>query len=109
MQSKNRRVALGIEEYLDDFARTQGAETWKQFAKAEPQQWKALFLEVMKDANTEGLFNLAGVNVWEGVTRASRGMGGATDWELLQIYQNREWWPRITWLDGGIPVPNPFA
>jgi hypothetical protein len=52
------------------------------------------------------------VNVWEGVARAStmtKGKYGPTDWELLQIKMNPNWWPRIKWIDEyGKEVPNPF-
>jgi hypothetical protein len=104
----NRKIALGLEGQLDGFANANSAESWKQFAKADPMQWKSYFLNVMNDPNAEVLFNLNGVDVWGGVTRASRGAGGATDWELLQIMQNEGWWSRIKWLKDGVPVPNPF-
>jgi hypothetical protein len=104
-----RRIALGIEDYLDDFARANSAESWKQFAIIDPMEWKPRFLEGMNDPRAEVLFNLKGVDVWGGVTRASRGAGGATDWELLQIMQNEDWWPRIKWMKDGVLVPNPFA
>lgn len=96
---------MGLEEFLDHFARAGAAESWKQFARVDPMERKSLFLEVMNDPRVEVLFNLKGVDVWGGVTRASR---GATDWELLQIQQNPDWWPRIRWMKDGIPVPNPF-
>jgi hypothetical protein len=89
------RVALGLSDYLDDFATANSAETWKHFAKDDPTQWKIRFLEVMNDQSTEVLFNLKGVDVWAGVTRASAGRHGATDWELLQIRQSKVWWSRI--------------
>jgi hypothetical protein len=104
----SRRVALGIEDHLDDFARANSAESWKQFAITDPMEWKSQFLEVMNDPQTEVLFNLKGVDVWGGIARASRGAGGATDWELLQIMQNEDWWPRIKWMKDGVQVPNPF-
>ncbi len=71
-------------------------------------QWKSHFLDVMNDPNAEVLFNLKGVDVWKGVTRASRGVDYfATDWELLQIMQNEGWWPRIKWMKDGVQVPVP--
>ncbi len=103
----SRKIALGLEAYLDDFSRTNRAESWKQFA-ADPMEWKAHFLRVMGDVRTEAHFNLEGVDVWKGITRASRGAGGATDWELLQIQQNEDWWSRVRWFKGGVEVPNPF-
>jgi hypothetical protein len=107
--SPNRKIALGIDDYLDDFACSNSAMSWRQFARADPMQWKSYFLDVMNDPMAEILFNLKGVDVWGGVTRASRGAGGATDWELLQIMQNEEWWSRIKWIKDGVEIPNPFA
>jgi hypothetical protein len=103
-----RKVALGLGDRLDDFAGANSAETWKQFAKADPMQWKSHFLDLMNNPTAEVLFNLDGVDVWAGVTRASRGPGGATDWELLQILRNKDWWSRIKWFKNGVQVPNPF-
>jgi hypothetical protein len=48
------------------------------------------------------------VDVWAGVTRAAKGAGGATDWELLKIRQNPQWWDRIEFMKDGKPVANPF-
>jgi hypothetical protein len=103
-----RRIALGLEAQLDNFASANSAESWKQFAKADPMQWKSYFLDVMNDHNAEVVFNPDGVDVWAGVIRASRGAGGATDWELLQIMQNEDWWSRIKWIEDGVQVANPF-
>jgi hypothetical protein len=103
-----RKLALGIQDDLDAFARDNSAETWTRFAISDPMQWMIFFLDLMNDSDVEVLFNLKGVNVWEGVTRAAAGRGGATDWELLQIMQNPGWWSRIRWIEDGIPKPNPF-
>ncbi len=46
--------------------------------------------------------------MWAAVTRASRGSGGATDWELFQIKMAPESWNKITWFLMGKTVPNPF-
>lgn len=85
-----------------------GAQSWKQFAKSDPMAWKARFMELINDPNSEILFYLKGVDVWAGVTRAATGKGGATDWELLQIMENKGCWPGIRWMMNGISVPNPF-
>ena len=53
-------------------------------------------------------FNLDGVDVWQGVQRASTGLEGPTDWELLQIRQNPASWGRIQFWKGDNPVENPF-
>ena len=66
-------------------------------------------LEKLADPKVKILFNLDGpVEVMPGVQRAARGLGGATDWELLQIYQNQGWWGTIEWFRNGVIVPNPF-
>ena len=100
------RLALGLSEHLDTFAASQGATTWKSFL--DPLHWKPTMVEKLADPNTKILFNLEGVEVWPGVSRAARGAGGATDWELLQIQQNPQWWTTIEWWKGGTQVPNPF-
>lgn len=104
----SRRIALGLTDYLEDFARRHDAETWKQFAEDHPLQWKLAFFEVMNDSAAEVFFNLKNVDVWRGVNRAAAGRGGPTDWELLQIMQHEESWPRIRWYDGDGPRSNPF-
>lgn len=86
----SRRIALGLTDYLDDFARLHAAETWEQFAGRHPMLWKEVFFEVMNDPTAEVFFNLKGVNVWRGVNRAVVGRGGPTDWELLQIMQHED-------------------
>ena len=66
------------------------------------------FRELPFDGNTRFTFNLDGVDVWAGVSRAARGAGRFTDQELLLIKQNPQFWGRITWIKGGHIVPNPF-
>jgi len=103
-----RKVALGLDRYLQDFAARHSAETWRHFAGHDPTAWKATFLRVMRDPGTVALFNLRGVNTWKGVARAAAGLGGPTDWELFTIRGNEDWWPRILWLVDDDPAPNPF-
>lgn len=43
-----------------------------------------------------------------GVQRAAAGRGGATDWELLQIRQNPQFWDSLQFWEKGAQVPNPF-
>jgi hypothetical protein len=100
------RLALSISEHLDGFAAKQGATTWKSFP--DPLNWKPTMVEKLADPNVKVLVNLEGVEVWPGVSRAARGAGGATDWELLQIQQNPQWWSSIEWWLGGKQVANPF-
>lgn len=66
-------------------------------------------IDKLADENVKMLFNLKGVDVWGGVSRAAGGYGfGATDWELFKIYQSPEWWESIEWWNGDTRVPNPF-
>ena len=102
------RVALGIEDHLDAFARRHSALTWKQFVEDHPENWKSTFLRFLNDPVVSVFLNLDGVDVWRGIARAAVNRGGATDWELLQIKQNPEWWPRISWIKGDRNVLNPF-
>ena len=99
------RIALGIEEHLDAFAKNNSAITWKNFSKNDPLNWKLNFHEAMNSPNNKILFNLDDVDVWAGITRASRGSGGATDWEFLQIRQNPQWWERIACLLHRLALP----
>ena len=65
-------------------------------------------LDKLADPNTQVHFNLDGVDVWGGISRAAAGRGGPTDWELLQIYQNPQFQETIQFWKGGQPVANPF-
>jgi RHS repeat-associated protein len=98
--------ALGIREHLGDFARARGAETYKNLP--DPNKWKSGVLDALADPNRRVHFNLDGVDVWQGVQRASSGRGGATDWELLQIKQNPQFWDSLQFWKNGQQVPNPF-
>jgi hypothetical protein len=105
-----RPFAMGLEGGLDAFAEARGATTWKNFA--DPVNWKPGVIEKLADPNTMVHFNLEGpVDVWGGVSRAAAGSlnSGATDWELLQIRQNPQWWDTLQFWEGGKPAPNPFA
>jgi hypothetical protein len=65
-------------------------------------------MTTMSNTSNRILFNLKGVDVWGGIQRAASGRGGATDWELLQIRNNPEWWSRIQFMRDGVPAANPF-
>ena len=79
---------------------------WEQLPN--PENWRAGVLDKLADPNTPVHFNLDGVDVWKGVQRASSGGGGPTDWELLQIKQNPEFWHKLQFWKDGTPVENPF-
>ena len=98
---------MGLEGGLDAFAEARGATTWKDLP--DPMNWKSGVIGKLADPNTMVHFNLNGVDVWGGVSRAAAGRGGATDWELMQIQQNPQWWQSLQfWKDGSL-APNPFA
>jgi hypothetical protein len=63
----------------------------------------------MNDPNVEVFVNLKSIHVLMGVARAAAGQGGWMDWELLQIREHLNWWPRIRWWkQDDIPADNPF-
>lgn len=101
------RIALGLGDRLEEFAASKGATTWKDFA--DPLNWKAEMTQQLSDPAVTKLFNLDGVDVWKGVSRAAAGGGGATDWELFQIYSNPEWQSSVQWFKNGEQVVSPFA
>ncbi|OKP67424.1 hypothetical protein A3842_28150 [Paenibacillus sp. P3E] len=100
------KFALGLDNYLEKFASSQGAKTWRSYLDAAT--WQSTVLDNLINPNVQIVFDLTDVNVWAGVTRAARGAGGPTDWELLQIKNNSQWWNKIKWFIDGIEVPNPF-
>ncbi|NOU27758.1 MAG: hypothetical protein HOO96_07640 [Polyangiaceae bacterium] len=102
-----RPFAMGItDEGLDAFAEARGATTWKQLP--DTTNWRSGVLDKLADSNTQVHFNLDGVDVWKGVSRAASGRGGPTDWELLTIRQNPQFWDTLQFWKGGLPAPNPF-
>lgn len=100
---------MGIKDHLSDFAQTHGGFTWKSLPESQlpGDAWKGGVMRMLSNPDQRVLFNLDGVDVWPGVTRAASGGGGATDWELLQIrygdFPNLEFW------QGGVPAGNPFG
>lgn len=99
-----RPFAMGISDHLDDFARSHGADTWKNLS--DPTNWRAGVLEKLRDPKQRVVFNLDGVEVWPGLTRAASGRGGATDWELSQLRDGD--FPNIEYWQGGKRVGSPF-
>ena len=106
---QGQNIALGLSKHLDDFAESVGGSTCKEWAAADPANWKSAFMEVVSNPSNRVSLNLTGVdNPWRAVTRAAAGGNGATDWELLQIKANSQWWSRIKFFRDGEIVPNPF-
>nr|WP_305000480.1 RHS repeat-associated core domain-containing protein [Apibacter sp. HY039] len=83
-------IALGIEDFLDDFAKNIDGQTWKQWAKDDVFNWKSKFLDLASTKGNTVHFNLDGVDISEGLSRHARGIGGATDWELFQLKMDAE-------------------
>jgi RHS repeat-associated protein len=104
---EGERLALGLSRFLDDFAESQNATTWEDFD--DVVNWRPEMMEKLADPDVTKVFNLEGVNAWEGVSRVTAGGNfGPTDWELFQIQQHPEYWPSIQWFLNGQPAPNPF-
>jgi RHS repeat-associated protein len=105
--AKPKPFAMGLtDEGLEVFASARGATTWKQLP--DPANWRSGVLEKLADPKTQVHFNLDGVDVWPGVSRAASGRGGPTDWELLTIKQNPQFWDTLQFWEGGQPAANPF-
>ena len=103
----NNKLALGLGDYLDDFASNNNAHTWKDFP--DPTNWKEGVNNALLNPDVEIIVNLDGIdNPMLAAQRAAGNMGGATDWELLQIKMTPSAWERITWYQNGEVVPNPF-
>ncbi len=102
---RNRPFAMGIDTHLDNFADFHNATTWKNFD--DVMNWKPQVFDNLANPNKKVLFNLDDVDIWRGIDRAARGKDGATDWELLQIYQNPSF-PNLEFWQGGSRVANPF-
>ena len=104
---RDHRLALGFNKYLDEFSELTNAHTWKDFS--DTINWQDGVLRELSNPDIEIVFNLTGIDSpWSAIQRASNGTGRPTEWELLQIYDNPQWWDRITWYNNGEIVPNPF-
>ena len=98
------RVALGLDLYLGQFAREWGAETSRSWGG---DNWRFGLYTVASSTETQVYWNLTGVNVLDGLQRASRNVGGPTDWELLQFKEHPDWIERSRWCCDGGEVPCP--
>ena len=83
------------------------AHTFRDFP--DTTNWQRGVLDAIYNPDMEIVFYLDGIDSpWAAVTRAAKGTGRATEWELLQIKLAPESWNRITWYKDGEIVPNPF-
>ena len=106
---REKKLALSVDEYLDDFAKQRNAHTWKDFPA--DKYWRQGVMDAIADPDTEILFNLDRINnPWSAVTegRVYGERARATSWELYQIYRNKNMWDRVTWYRNGSIVPNPL-
>jgi RHS repeat-associated protein len=101
-------IALGVGEYLDDFARGVNGSTWKTWGAKD---FQSQFLETINNPANKIYFNLDGVaSPWSAISEGARGLGisRATSWELYQLYSNPAALQRTIFYQGGKIVPNPF-
>ena len=106
---QDQNIALGLREHLYDFAKSVGGSTWEEWAAADPANWRSAFTRVVSNPANRVSFNLTGVDdPWLAAARAASGGIGATDWELLQVQSNPQWWNRITFFKNGKIVSNPY-
>ena len=103
----NAYFAMGLtDQGLAEFARARGATTWKDLP--DPLNWQSGVWDKISDPGTIVHFNLDGVDVWGGVSRAAAGGGGPTDWELLVIRESPQFWGTIRFWKADVEVANPF-
>ena len=75
----------------------------------ELAKWKSVFDQVMGNANNRIVFILDDVDIWSRLQAVGSGQkASATDWELLMIKENPQWWDRIAWVRDGKAEVNPF-
>jgi hypothetical protein len=99
------RFALGKNIGLVEFADSLHARTWNDFTPEGKVAWKQGVLAELNDVNTKIIVNLDGIeSPWKNLAKPTNGF----EWELSQIYQNPEWWKRITWFQDGGVIDNPF-
>ncbi|MES2372836.1 MAG: DUF6443 domain-containing protein [Bacteroidota bacterium] len=101
-------IALGVREYLDDFARSVSGSTWKSWGTKD---FQSQFLDVINNKSNKIHFNLDGINnPWGAITEGAKGFGKSrvTSWELYQLYSNPEVLGRTIFYKGGKVVANPF-
>ena len=105
--TKANKLALGVREYLYEFAEEQNAYTWKDFA--DTANWQDGVRQALYDPEMEISFNLDGIDSPRAaIQRGASGRCTATEWELFEIYQSKSIWGKITWYLNGEVVPNPF-
>jgi hypothetical protein len=104
----SKPFAMGINDHLDAFAQVHESSTWKSLPESQAggDGWKSGVIRMLSDPHQRVLFNLDGVDVWAGITRAAAGKGGATDWELLQLRYGE--FPNVEFWQGGVKVRSPF-
>jgi len=102
-------IAIGLERVVEQQAGAVGARHLMQDAN-----WKQTFLRALASGSsrfTVFLDNMAGSGAYgkviTSVTRTATGVGGATDWEITQLYPSGRL-GFVTFMEGGKVLPNPF-
>jgi len=101
-------IALGVSEYLEDFAKSVNGSTWRTWGAKD---FESQFIETINNSANKIHFNLDGVgSPWSAVSEGAQGLGKsrATSWELFQLYSNPDALQRTIFYQGGKVVPNPF-
>jgi len=105
-------LALSVGPALKEFTSRVGGQNYSTWGNGP--DWKPAFQSLMSDTDNFAHFNLdvpgcEPINAWSSAQGAISGSDTrATSWELGQIYQDPEWWNRISWWKDGVLVPNPF-
>jgi hypothetical protein len=102
-------IALGFEHVVERQAASVGASHLMNDAN-----WKSTFMKALASPNTQFtvfLDDLKGVGVYDkvmtSVARNARAVGGATDFELSQLYQAGRL-GSVNFVERGVPQANPF-
>lgn len=103
-------IVLGLRGGLDETASKVGGRTL-----LKDPEWRATLQRGIADPSTKftvSLDGMSGSSVYQQVMgaagRGASGAGGATDWEMAQLFQGGRL-PDVTFLRGGTPVENPWA
>jgi RHS repeat-associated protein len=108
--ARGDHIVLGLRRGLDLIANKLGGRT----LLSDPA-WRSTLRNAIADASTKFTVVLDGMRgattyekVYGGVTRTLTRIGGATDWEMAQLYLGQRL-KDVIFVSGGSVVPNPWA